>query len=122
MKTVARSLVGTDFADFCRQVGEKLESENEERLARQREQEDKYQYEGSHVYYLQVGELGEDVLVSSIESFPLIGPLRAAGRTYQVAVTNLRLLYALMLHKRKLLPTLDDARAYAAKCTFRATM
>lgn len=114
-----RALVGTDFSAFCKQVGERLELENEERLARQREEAAKYEYEGSHLYYVMVGRVGKDVKVSSIEEFPLVGRLEAAGRSYEVACTNLRMLYALTLHKRKLLPDLDTARQYAAKCIFK---
>lgn len=119
MKTRARSLVGTDFAALCREVGEKLEAENEARLARHREEEAKHQYEGNHVYHLIVDTLGKDVRVSSIESFPLVGRLQAAGRNYDVAVSNLRLLYALVLLKQKWLPDIDTAREYAAKCVFK---
>jgi hypothetical protein len=112
-------LIGTDFAERCRQVGEQLEADNEQRLNRQAQAS--HEYEGNHVYYLVVSPLGEDVMVSSIEDFPLLGRLRAAGRNYDVACTNLRLLYAHRLTKFKLLPDLDTARAYAAKCIFRVS-
>jgi hypothetical protein len=122
MKTRARSLVGTDFAAFCKEVGAKLEAENEERLRQQRAAADKHEYEGSHVYHVIVGSHGRDVLVTSIEAFPLIGRLQAAGRNYDVAITNLRLLYARMLHKKKWLPDIDTAREYAAKCVFKVSL
>lgn len=122
MRTRARSLVGTDFAALCREVGEKLEAENEERLRRHREEEAKHQYEGNHVYYLLVTPRDEGVMVSSIESFPLVGRLQAAGRNYDVAVSNLRMLYALLLQKKKWLPDIDTAREYAAKCVFKVSL
>lgn len=118
-----RALVGTDFSAFCRQVGERLEAENEERLKRQKAEAERYQYEGSHVYYLLVTNVGRGhTKVESIEPFPLVGRLEAVGRTYGVACSNLRMLYATKLHRAKLLPTLDMAREYAAKCEFRVSL
>jgi hypothetical protein len=117
-----RALVGTDFSAWAKQVGDRLDAENEARLAKQREAAAKHVYDSNHDYFLLVQNVGKEVHVESIEEFPLVGRLKAAGRNYPVACSNLRMLYALEIHKRKLLPTLDLAREYAAKCRFHASL
>jgi len=114
-----RALVGTDFAEYCRRVGQALDDENEARLGRARVEAEKTQYEGNKTYYLLVrGKAPGPIHVETISELPLVGKLSATGRNYNVAVTNLRLAYVDQLQKRKLIPDRSQALEYCAGVTF----
>ena len=118
-----RALVGTDFNQFCKDVGTALEQENEVRLAKAKAEAERYDYAGQASYYLLVsGKAPGPIHVESLEEFPLVGRLSATGRNYDVAVTNLRLAYVDKLQKMKLIPDRSQALEYAARCTFRASL
>lgn len=57
-------------------------------------------------------------IVSTLDHPPIVGPLRAAGRDLTHALTELRFAYAMALVRVRLLPSSDEARAYALNAEF----
>ena len=115
-------LIGIDFSGLCRAVGEQLEREEPERERRRRAAAERVDYVGQHEYFVLVSKLPNHCTkVETIESFPLVGRLSAVGRNLEHALTELRWAYATALVKKRLLPSMDDARAYATRCTFRVS-
>jgi hypothetical protein len=121
-----RGLVGTGFAEACKEVGKQLRLDHEQNFERRENElaaEAARSREGRHEYYLLVDKLPNGFIkVQTIEEFPLVGRLGAIGRNYDAAVTELRFAYAYELKKKGLIPSLDDARRYAVKCTFRPSL
>lgn len=58
------------------------------------------------------------VVCSTLDHPALVGQLHSIGRNLQHALTELRFKYACELYKRKLLPTMQEARAYALRAEF----
>lgn len=115
--------VGAGFKDFCNAVARRLDHEQNTREEREREAAAQHAYAAPDEYYLLVRRVRGGIEVESIEEFPMgIGRLKAQGRNYDHAVTEIRFAYACALANKGLLPDLQEARTYALRATFRAAL
>ncbi len=116
-------LIGIDFNEMCRKVGEQLEREQPERERQQRAAEERTEYEGQHLYHVIVTRPPTGgTKVESIEQFPLCGRLAAIGRNLDHALVELRWAYVNALVRNKLIPDWESARRYATKATFKVSL
>jgi hypothetical protein len=105
-------LVGIDFAEKCRLVGEQLEREHEAELRAPPP------LEPSRRYSCLVHPTGSGYMAETIEKHPLVGTLRAYGRMPDIAVNELKIVLARELYKSKWFSDWDEARAYGRTVEF----
>lgn len=116
------ALVGTNFAEDCRKVGEALQKDfdaNHEAWANEAAETARKQQEGRHEYYVVTSRTSNGMVkVVTIEAVPLIGRVGAVGRSLDAALVELRFACAYELAQQKFM-TLPEARKYCLKFTFR---
>lgn len=88
-----KGLVGHDFNRFANAVGRKLEAEHAQKEAREREALDLRRELASRTYFVAVrhiiGKGADPVEIETCESLPIVGRLKATGRHYDHALSNL---------------------------------
>lgn len=112
-------LIGTDFRRFANAVGRKLEAEHKQREAKEREADAIRKEIAPRTYFLAVrhiiGRMGDPVEIETCETLPVVGRMRATGRTYDHAVSNLYYGIAQMLDKGGYAADWEDARGLAVE-------
>ncbi len=106
-------LVGIDFAEQCRQVGEQLEREHA-----QERRDERAPADPTHAYATVCFDATLGCWVAeSVGALPVVGHLIARGRNREHALNELRLRRAWRLHQVTGI-TWDDARRHATRYVF----
>lgn len=114
-----RRLIGDDFKTLANEVAVELEAQHRTREAREREAEALRRELPSRTFFLKVshvlGRNGDPIEVETCERLPIVGHMRATGRDYEHARSNLWYGIAVELEKRGYAPDWDTARAEAVE-------
>lgn len=114
-----KKLIGEDANAYFHQVALQLEGDFKTLEARERKAEAMTRDLSSRTYYLKVshiiGRNGDPIEVETIDSLPLVGRMRATGRDYEHARSNLWWGIANELHSKGHVADWDDAREAAVE-------
>jgi hypothetical protein len=111
-------LIGEDFKALANQVAKKLEADFLTLEAREREAEDLRKYLSSRTYFLKVSHIigrRDPVEVQTCESLPVVGHMKATGRDYDCALSNLWYGIAMELQRLGFCETWEEARVCAVE-------
>ena len=108
-----KHLIGWDFAEQCRKVGEALEREHEE--SRWRNDGGEHLYDKIVVPVTTHMDLHRGLWVATmVDSMPLVGKLSAFGRNSQHAANEIRSRIAWEMHQ-KMGVSFDEARKHCTR-------
>lgn len=118
--TRRQGLIGIDFAETCRTVGEQLQADYDANFQRRENMRADAERKAQSIascpsYRVKVERVYGGWQATTLEHPPFVGKLSAVGHSYDSAIVELRMAYAAALHKAKLIPNWDDCRRHAGR-------